>query len=150
MSHTTTIGQIIFADVSALRQAAQELRERGIRCELLENAIPRAYYSNQSGMGEAPLVLKLDDSKYDVGFYPSAANPNELEARTDLYSGQVAGVLGVDAPREVSKEVASIGKLRAAYTKAAITNAAVTQGATVTSSGIQADGSQQVVVRSAA
>ena len=129
MSHTTTIGQIVFADQNALRSAAQELKQRGIDCDLIENAIPRAYYTEQRGMGQAPLVLKLHQSPYDVGFYPN--QDGELEARCDLYQGHIERQLGVAPEEGLTRNQQAIGKLRAAYSLHACTNTVVQGGGTV-------------------
>lgn len=125
MSHTTTIGQILFADEQALRSAAAELKERGIDCDLIENAIPRAYYQNQ--MGEAPLVLRLNSTDYDVGLYRNKED-TAYAPSTDLWAGKVASQLGVPAEEGVGPQEASIGKLRNAYVTHAIINQANAEG----------------------
>jgi len=69
MSHTTSISDIVFTDMAALQSAVMELQKNGVKCELVKDSTPRAYYAGQSGMGQAPYVLKVNDAKYDVGFY---------------------------------------------------------------------------------
>lgn len=114
MSHTTAIKSVLFVDQQALRAAIDELKNRGVNCELLENATPRAYYSDQEGMGLARFVIKLNDAKYDVGLYDSKEGKG-MEARTDLYGGSVAKVLGVNPAKGESKEQAALGKLYSTY-----------------------------------
>lgn len=144
MSHTTTIGQIFFADERALRAAAAELKDRGVRCDLIEAAIPRAYYSNQ--MGQAPLVLKLHDSRYDVGFYPSEQG---LEAQCDLWGGDIAGQIGTPVEEGVNPAQAAIGQLRHAYARKVVENHYTQQGGMIQPQQNE-DGSVDLTVRFAA
>ena len=145
MSHTTTIGQILFADEAALRAAAEELKDRGVNCDLIEAAIPRAYYANQ--MSQADLVLKLHDSRYDVGFYPN--QDGKLEARCDLWGGDVASQLGAPMEKGISENEAAIGKLRNAYVGKAAETAFAQQGGMVTRQQND-DGSYELTVTVAA
>lgn len=142
MSHTTTISNLVFTDVAALQAAADELRQRGIRCEMLENAIPRAYYNNQ--MTQAPLVLRLDDSRYDVGFYEDEGKEG-LTPKCDLWGGDIKNVLGAPTEEGVNETDAALGKLRNAYAVQATTNAALQQGHQVHRQD-GADGSVQLTV----
>ena len=123
MSHTTTIKEIEITDVDALKAAVNELKEKGIRCDLLENAIPRGYYSNQEGLGKADYVLHLEDSPYDIGFYKQNGK-NAYEVRADLYADKIKKVIGVDG----SGPNASMGKLFQLYAVHAATRKAVSQG----------------------
>ena len=147
MSHTTTIGQILFADESALRAAAEELKDRGVRCDLIEAAIPRAYFANQ--MEQAPLVLKLHDSRYDVGFYPSVDDQSKLEAKCDLWGGDIAGQLGTPVEDGINEAQAAIGKLNNAYVHHAATNRFAQQGGMVTRQD-NPDGSYELTITLAA
>jgi len=127
MSHTTTIKSVALVSKSAIQAAVRDLKAQGIKCELLENAVPRAYYTNQAGMSDkADMVLKLDDSPYDVGLYKEGG---KYEARTDLFAGQVANILGV--PRssdDTSVEQAALGKFFQAYANRAVEEQAIAQG----------------------
>lgn len=145
MSHTSTINSIAITDQAALRSAIIELKQRGVNCELLENATPRAYYDTQDGMGQAPLVMKLNDSPYDVGFYPRADGQEGFEARTDFFSGHVERVLGAPAGEGENREQAKMGKLYQMYAVHAATNKAVMQGYSV-SRNEKADGTIQLQV----
>lgn len=113
MSHTSTVKSIRIQSVSALRAAVAELATKGIRCSLVENAVPRAYYPNQQGLGQADFVLKLDDCKYDIGLYKTA--DGSYEARTDFFAGSVEKVIGAPASCPESAEQARMGKLFQAY-----------------------------------
>ena len=144
MSHTTTIGQIFFANERALRDAAEELRERGVDCTLIEAATPRAYFANQ--MQQAPLVLRLNNSPYDVGFYQTEQG---LEAQCDLYGGHIHRELGEQAEKGVTQEQAAISKLRSAYANQVITQQFAQQGHMVTRQDND-DGSFDLVVEVAA
>jgi len=111
MSHTTAIKGVEITDVHALRLAVNDLNAAGVKCSLLENAIPRAYYSNQDGLGKADLVLKLDNAQYDVGLYLKDKN---YEARTDFWGNSVERELGVK-DSGVSGEQQKLGKLYQFY-----------------------------------
>jgi hypothetical protein len=119
MSHTTTIKNVEITDLVALSAAITELKNSGVDCELLENAVPRAYYQTQQGMGKAPFVLKLNKSRYDVGFYQKA-EATGYEARCDLFGRDVEKVLGFGGN--------PLGKLMRHYSACAITRKAVQQG----------------------
>lgn len=127
MSHTTTINSVEIKDVAALGAAINELKSKGINCEMLENARPRAYYGNQEGLNKnADYVLKLNDSKYDVGFYKN--DQGSYDARCDLWADQVAKQIGVPVTEGVSREQAAIGKLLNLYSVHAVARQAARQG----------------------
>lgn len=113
MSHTATIKAIKIVSIVALRAALAELTKNGKRCELIENATPRAYYNNQQGLGQAPYVIRLADAKFDIGLYPSESGG--YEARTDFWNGSVEKVLGVEACSATGKEQAKLGALFQMY-----------------------------------
>lgn len=148
MSHTSIINSVVFSDVAALRSAIKELASLGVKCELLENAIPRAYYIKQAGMGIAPLVVKLTDGPYDVGLYQRQGT-SEYEARADFYAGYVEKVLGVSCPVGGNKDQAKMGKLYQMYAVHAATRKAIQEGHQVSRVN-QADGSVQLEVSVAA
>ena len=129
MSHTTSIASVVVTDISALRAAIEELRREGIRCELLENAVPRAYFSNQQGMGPAPYVVKVTDAKYDVGLYPVEGKQNEYTFSTDFYGGTVQNILGTRVVGEgETQDQAKLGKLAQRYAVCAAERQAIQQG----------------------
>lgn len=130
MSHTTAINTISITDVNALQSAIRELKANGVKCDLLERAVPRAYYPNQQGMGQADYVVKLHDSKYDVGLY-AKQDGKGYESRCDFWDGQIERVLGTTPGEGDDHQQAKLGKLYQTYAIHAATNAAVQQGYTV-------------------
>ena len=128
MSHTSTISSILITDVNALKSAITELKQAGVNCDLLEDAVPRAYSRSQAGMGQAPYVVKL--SNYDVGLYLNK-DKSGYEARTDFWDGSVERDLGVQDD-SVSREQAMMGKLYQMYGVHATTRAAAQKGYRVT------------------
>ena len=122
MSHTSEISAVAIVDIAALEGAVSDLKASGVRCSLVKNAKPRAFYNNQQGMGVAPYVLKLEDSPYDVGFYENGQGG--YVARTDLFAGHIQRILGttVRGPKETAEQ-AALGKLYQTYA----VNAAIRQ-----------------------
>ena len=131
MSHTTTISAIVITDIEALRSAIKELKQNGVDCDLLEKATPRAYYSNQEGMGKADYVVRLNRAKYDVGLY-KVKEKEGYELRTDLFSREVSGQLGVKPSKGETTEQAAVGKLYNMYAVHAATRTAIQKGYKVT------------------
>lgn len=113
MSHTATVKSIAIQSITALRAAITELAQTGVQCSLLENATPRAYYPNQSGMGKADFVVKLDACPYDIGLYKTAEGT--YEARTDFFAGHIEKVLGAKATTPGNADQARMGKLFQMY-----------------------------------
>lgn len=129
MSHTSAIKAVKITSISALTSAVAELASKGVRCSLLQNAVPRAYFPDQAGMGKAEYVLHLPDAKYDVGLY---LQPDKsYEPRTDFYGGSVEAVLGVAATSEATREQAKLGKLLQMYAIHAATETARRKGLSV-------------------
>lgn len=147
MSHTSTIDAVIITDVKALEAAIKELNTNGVSCELLRNAKPRAYYSNQENMGVADYVVRLNKSKYDVGLYQREGQKG-YEARTDFFAGQVSSQLGVKPADGESTAQAGLGKLYNLYAVHAATRTAVQQGYRVNRKN-NTDGSVQLRVQAA-
>ncbi len=145
MSHTTTIDSVVFSDIDALKAAVAELQKSGVKCSLLVNAVPRAYYANQQGMGEAPFVLKLDDSRFDVGFYYDK-DKKGYTPRTDLFGNHVANVLGAKKTQDHETPMqCALGKLNQMYGVHAATRQAVKQGYSVRRS-TKPDGTVQLTM----
>ena len=130
MSHTSSISSIVISDVHALRAAVTELKTQGVNCDLLENEIPRAYSTNQEGMGMAEYVVKLHDARYDIGLYQNK-DKTGFEARTDFYMGSVEGQLGAK-DSSVSEDQGRLGKLYQMYAVHAATRKAAQKGYKVT------------------
>lgn len=130
MSHTTTVETIIFTDIEALRAAIADLNQQGVRCELREQAVPRGYYQEQAGLEQAPYVIYLPDSRYDVGLYPRRNGQPGYVPRADFFSGQIACQLGVtpQGTDQAAQEQAALGKLNQAYAIQASFQQALRQG----------------------
>jgi hypothetical protein len=143
MSHTSSVKSIAITNVEALRAAVTELNSLGVSCELLENASPRAYFSNQAGLGQADFVLKLHKSRYDVGFYRT--EQGGYEVRTDFWGQDVKNQLGAKASGPGKAEQAQLGKLFQAYGIHAAMGEARRRGLQATRQK-GADGVEQVVV----
>lgn len=109
-----------------MQAAVAELRGQGISIDLIQDAVPRAFYSSQEGMGKAPYVLKLNSSKYDIGLYPDGKGG--YEARTDFWGQHVENVLGAKASSAETREQAKMGKLFQAYALCAAEEQARNQG----------------------
>lgn len=142
MSHTTTLKAVVIRDVTALRMAVDELKSNGINCDLIENAKPRMYFNNQHSTCD--YVLRLNDSKYDVGFDRQA--DGTYVPVFDEWQNIVAKQLGADVnvcPIPTSKEGKAqhqIGRFFQSYSKHAAVNAAVSQGYMVESSTVDDEG----------
>lgn len=143
MSHTATINTLMLSDKHAIEAAVAELKSKGLKCDLLENAIPRAYYSTQKGMGQADMVIKLHDSKYDVGLYKNA--DGEYESRCDFWDGDIERQLGVTPGKDDDRNQAKLGKFYRGYAVHAASRAAIQKGYQVTRND-KADGSVQLTV----
>lgn len=144
MSHTTEVTTVVFHDVDALRLAVRDLQAAGVKCTLQEKVKPRAYYANQQGMGVADYVLRLEDAPYDVGFYNDPKVKGYV-ARTDLFAGRVANVLGAQARPGEAAEQAALGKLYHAYAVNAAVRQAAKQGYAVRKV-TKADGTVQLIM----
>lgn len=143
MSHTSEISAVAIVDIAALEGAVAELKAAGVRCSLVKDTTPRAFYATQEGMGQAPYVLKLEDSPYDVGFYENGKGG--YVARTDLFAGHVQRILGAVRGAKETAEQAALGKLYQTYAVHAAIRQATRQGYRVQRS-VKADGSVQLTM----
>lgn len=126
MSHTATINSIKIVSITALQAAVNELAQSGLKCSLVPDSTPRAYFPNQPGMGKADYVLKLNDSPYDIGLYKGA--DGSYEARTDFHANHINKLLGAPASSPETREQAQMGKLFQLYGVHAAAEAARRQG----------------------
>ena len=149
MSHTTTIKSVPIRSVNALRAAVQELKGKGIKCDLVENEVPRMYYANQHG--KCAFVLKLHDSQYDVGF--DQQKDGTYAPVLDIWNQQIAKQVGttlLDWSTTRAKDTAEqramrkdhqshIGQLLQGYSKHAAIQTATSKGYMVQSCTVGAD-----------
>ena len=142
MSHTTTISTLLLSDDKAIISAIAELQSKGVNCELLRNVTPRSYPGTH--MEKAPMVLKLNDASYDVGFYESD-DGKSFKAATDFYNGGVERALGAIPGKDDDRTQARLGKFYRTYAAHAATRKASQQGYSVRRTD-KADGSIQLVV----
>lgn len=146
MSHTSAIKAIQIQSISALRSAITELNTTGVGLTLIENAVPRAYFANQQGMGKADYVVQLSNCPYDIGLYKN--EQGGYEARTDFFAGHVAKVLGAACTKPENREQAQMGKLFQMYAIHAATEVARRKGHSVRRI-TKADGTVQLEVTGA-
>ena len=126
MSHTATIKTLMLSDKHAIRAAIEELKTKGVDCDLLENAQPRAYYKDQANMGPADMVIKLNNSRYDVGLYRT--EDGTFESRCDFWSGDIEKQLGVTPGADDNHQQAKLGKFYRSYAAHAASRAAIQKG----------------------
>lgn len=131
MSHTTTLKADI-RDIRAIRSAVQELKQKGVKVDLLENTKPRMYYSHQHPENSR-FVLHLPESRYDVGLDQGA--DGKFTMAFDAWAGEIAKHLG---DNRVKGQGATVAKFMQSYTKHAAINAAQAKGYTVTGTTVDA------------
>jgi len=129
MSHTATISGIKITDISVLRKAIEELAASGIKISMEDGGTPRAFYPNQPGLGKADHVVKLVDSRYDIGLYKQ--DDGSYQPRTDFWGGDVQKILGVKASDPAKEDQAKLGRLVQMYGIHAAMDKARKQGYTV-------------------
>lgn len=150
MSHTTTIKSVPIRSVTALQAAVRELQQAGVQCSLAQNQKPRMYYENQHG--ECDYVLKLDKSRYDIGFQKQKDGTYEMVL--DTWNNEIAQQVGTKAVNwaeryssSESKEArelrnnpqAHVGSLMQLYTKHAAIQTATSKGYMVTGCSVGQD-----------
>ncbi len=145
MSSTTEV-KVKIKDEVALRQAVLALQTEGVRVSLLQNARPRGYYENQIGLCD--YVLKLEDSRYDVGLVRQLGG--SFNIRMDTYQGEIQKVLGargheVDYSHAKDGRIA-VGKFLQEYARQATINEAANQGFTVESCEVDNDGNLNLIL----
>jgi hypothetical protein len=148
MSHTTTIKKVLIKDTNALESAVKNLQEQGIKCELVRDQVPKMYYpSQEKEIGKCDYVLKIDGSKYDVGFKKDA-DGNYFPV-FDEWANNIGSKVGASCPMPNSKEGQSqhaIGKLMQEYGKEAAINAATNDGYHIDSVETDEEGNQVLLI----
>lgn len=118
MSHVTTLKGIKFTDVQAIRQAVQELAQKGININLKENMKPRVH-----GFDAAPtceFVVCLPSCDYDVGL--KLNKEGEYEPVLDTYQNEVGSQIAGQCPvppEYARRALHQMGQFGAAYQKQA-------------------------------
>jgi len=132
MSHTSSIKGMVMTDINALKAAVADLASQGIKVSIIPDATPRAYYTDQKGLGRADFVIKLADAPYDVGIYATktADGRTTYEARTDFWGQHVERILGVPCSDAALRDQSKLGKLFQAYGVQTTMNALRAQGKT--------------------
>jgi hypothetical protein len=147
MSHTTTLRGVQITNPTAIQRAVADLVSQGIQIELLENATPRMYYKRQENeIGKCDYVLKIANSRYDVGLKWNAKE-KQYDAIMDTWAGEVAGQIGATcpAPRDAGKQGEhAIGKFTQRYLLHAAKISAMNEGYSVIGENIGDDGAIQL------
>ena len=119
------------------------MKAKGINCELLENAKPRMYSSNQSPTCD--YVLNLKNGSYDVGFQKQ--KDGTYVPVLDTWNNNVSNQIGATCPMPNTQEGRAqhaIGQFMHEYSYAAVENAALQQGLIKESEMTDADGTVHV------
>lgn len=116
MSHTTTLKSVAISDTKALQDAVEFLKQRGLEADLLQNAKPRMYYSDQYGVCD--YVLRLKNSPYDIGFAKQA--DGTYAPVFDSWAGHLQKQIGNPASCAIpttaeEREAAAVASLLNAY-----------------------------------
>ena len=146
MSHTTKLSNVAIRDINALRQAVTGLQADGVNCELVEDAAPRMYFTEQDEKCE--YVLKLNGGRYDVGFKYDAEQDAYVPV-LDTYGRHVGKEIGATCPMPGSAEDRAqhaMGRLMQGYAKHVAINAAVRQGYTVDQVQTDEEGNVHVTI----
>ena len=127
MSHTSKVGLNIVNEKD-IRGAVELLKNQGVEIELIEDAIPRMYFKHQeTETGECDFVLKLNNSRYDVGLKYNHKT-KKYDAEYDPWGDDIKNVIGYTddiselnlSPDEI--EMTNISKFMVAYTTCALTD----------------------------
>lgn len=142
MSHTSEFKDVQIKNIAALKSACARLTNAGISCELIKDAVPRAYFRDQKGLEKAEWVIKLTGCKYDIGLYRSAQG-GSYEMRADLWDGHIRKYVGLSIADEKKFSSSNptqtqlvAGKLLQAYSVEVVKQALVSRGRNFTESTI--------------
>lgn len=133
MSHVSKLSGMKIKDEAAMRAAVADLTAKGIKCELVQNAVPRMHgQREEQAVGKCDYVLKLPNGKYDVGF--KKQSDGTFQAVIDTYGNHVGGQIGAACPMPNSAEGRvqhQMGQFMQNYAKHAAMNAARAKGMNV-------------------
>ena len=121
MSHVTVIKSVPIKSISALYAAVTNLQEKGIKCKLEKDCRPAMYAEHQEVL--CPYVLRLEDSKFDIGFQKEK-DSESYDILMDTYAGHLKNVLGTEGKNDNNH----IGLLLQEYSKEAAKEAAFACG----------------------
>lgn len=131
--------------MGALASAVAELQGKGIRCDLVDDVVPRMYYKDQVKACEK--VLKLHDSQYDVGF--QMQEDGSLLPVFDKWNNHIKDVIGsthkVKEPTAATEALSHIGQLMQQYSRHAALNEVTNQGYVIEQDFLDEDGNYQLV-----
>jgi len=148
MSHVTRVGGVKIKDVAAMKSAVQELVKKGVRCELVENQVPRMHgEAEHRRVGKCEYVLKLHSGSYDVGF--KKQTDGTYEAVIDTYGSHVGKQIGAACPMPNTAEGRAqhqMGQFMQQYTRHAVINAERAKGRMVEDCIIDAQGKMHLTI----
>lgn len=147
MSHTTTLKGVQIKSASAIRTTVQDLKNQGIDISLATNEVPRMYYREQEReIGKCEFVLKLGNSRYDVGLKWNEKE-QQYDAFLDTWAGSIKNAIGASCamPRDAGEQGEhAIGLFSQRYGINAAKEAASAAGYYVEREFIDEDGTVQL------
>lgn len=148
MSHITKLNGVQIKDVAAIKAAVAELKQKGIDCELVQNATVRMHSERETNqVGKCEYVLKLNKGQYDLGFKKQA--DGTYQPVMDTYGSHVGKQIGAACPMPNSAEGRAqhqAGQFMQLYAKHAATNAARAKGYQIQSATVDQSGSVQLQI----
>ena len=125
MSHTTTVKGLAIKSDDSIRAAVLALQAQGIEVELMENAIPRMFYSHQEeAVGKCNFVIKVKKAQYDVGLKKN--NVGDYDLIFDEWGGGIRNQIGITKTDsswdDDEKRLAHIAKFTREYNKHLVTS----------------------------
>jgi hypothetical protein len=142
MSHTSTIKGVQIKSKWAIKQAVADLVKEGIDVKLVENAMPRMYYTRQAqAVGKCDFVLKLGNARYDVGLKYNKET-QEYDAILDTWASSISSQIGASCQLDDHSREAehAIGKFTQRYGVNAAKEAARNMGYDILGETVDDDG----------
>ena len=137
--------------MAAFESACQAMRQKGVVFDVIKNATPRMYYSEQAAqVGQCDMVLRLKNSRYDVGF--KRQDNGDLVPVFDGWDNDIRNTgIGTAAACPIpnspaAQEQAHIGSFMQEYSKHAAINAATANGYMVESVETNPETGEQTLV----
>lgn len=138
MSHNVTVTDVELTDKQAIKGAVEELQRRGVKMQCVENTRYVGYNTAQS-FDNCELVLKFDDSPYDVGLKYNEAT-SSYDIVYDPFMGHISRNIGTrkgaeslveNAPSQIQSDM---GQFIQAYNACRVENQAIMSGKSVSKS----------------